>query len=788
MQTIRVVLGLVLGLMWGCEEADSIDPPPPIMPSPDISAHVEPGTRTFTAETTGDSVGRARFCDEMERTKQTIGLIRKDIVPDDSVGGIDLWDDEGNPISVDSLVGRPEDGKLCDPTAEYDDAFAWGTPNPYYPIAVIFNPETRLIDSIQISSSYQGVMKGEVERADGESFSVLLSTRERVVVTEAGGAERELDEYAASVEQARRPNSWLNHENVNLMYGMIRQTYFDEAPAEPGYDCIADQRCDIIYTTPDESTPQQTNVVFQDSGVTLIFSPTGHLQFLIIRPVRKAEFELAGSVALGTEEGEVNLTYRSTSVDGCDIDLAAGLSFAQFRDRCVVGNSRDRQLARADYITESQRDAVEVAFEGVNLNFLRDTSKNGVVGDGERPRKDDQLYMVTYTRSLLAPTAEFVASELALAYQLRLRARLAASLSEGAGPEHPFQAFDVTIPEGLLSEPQRIGELEFPVPGVGMVSFVPTAIAEVRAAYEAMSDEEQAVVAPRALSDVALVEPFVDAVMAALSHGKSDAEGAYKLFQTVENERWSIGRTSFMQDGQPYRMMVQYSLYFGAITAVTIAKGFSEADEVLNAVVEQAQQVVEGWTSPYYDLRLALPGLSPTADPSWNPYCLGCNPGIEVSEVNRLNNTLTVMLPVPGSGKPVQMTVPGYHIEDRSGYMRQLRGERFEFVPAHRINIYGKEANVTVYLTEDGSIGRLDQGTFKGAPLLCAGLRVRYGDDVRALIEAWQSSVDDGTYQACDLVFNYSPDGTVLNGVTSLSNRISFFTTAGRAVSLGMWQ
>lgn len=789
MQTKWVVLVWVLGLVWGCEEADSIEPTAPIEPLPEAMAYVEPGSRSFTAVTSGDRTGRARFCDEAEATAQTIEIVRKDIVPDVSAGGIQLWDDDGKPISVDTLIGRPEDGRLCDPSVEVDYAFAWGPPP--YPLIVFFNEETRLLEQIQIGNTYLGVLKGEVEGADGKKQQVLISPREHVRVGGKGNSGgRELVEYASSAEQAQRPNSWLNHDNINLMHSMIRQTFFDEEPKPEGYDCVVDKRCDIIYTSPDESTLQETLVLFQDSGVQLQFTPTGDLDSISILPVRKAEFEVGGEVSLQSEDEatKVNLTYVSDSVAGCVVDLAADMTFAEIRDSCIDKQDQDRQLARADYGTEPQRDAVEVDFEGVNLNFLRDITKDDVFRDGERPKDGDRLYAITYTRSLLSPTRQFVASELAASYRDRLRERLAAGLTEDAPADHPFLAFDITLPEGLSAEPQRIGELEFTVEGGRRVSFVPVALAEVRQAYDSMTDEQRQAVLPGRLSDVALVEPFVDAVMAALSGGKSDEEGSFKLFQTVDNERWSIGRVSFFQDGEPYRLMVQYSLYFGAVTAVTLAKGFSQIDGVLNAVVGQAQEVVMGWTSPYYDLRLALPGIAGAADPAWNPYCLGCSPGIEIGAVDRLNNTIEVALPVPGEDKPLQLTVPGALMEDRSGFMRQLRGERFEFVPAHRVNLYGKEVSLTMHVMEDGSIGRLEQGTFKGAPSLCPGLQVRYGDNVRERVQAWQDAVDESTYQTCDLIFNYSPDGHVLDSVASLSNRITFFTTAERAVGLALWQ
>ena len=53
-------------------------------------------------------------------------MVSAPVIPDVSVGGIPLLDANGEPYVVDSLLGRPEDGKFCDPTYAYADAFIWG--------------------------------------------------------------------------------------------------------------------------------------------------------------------------------------------------------------------------------------------------------------------------------------------------------------------------------------------------------------------------------------------------------------------------------------------------------------------------------------------------------------------------------------------------------------------------------------------------------------------------------------------------------------------------------------
>jgi len=66
----------------------------------------------------GDAAGRARFCDETETngsdSSRWVSLTR--VIPDVSVGTVPLWDAvTGTPTFADDLIGRPEEGKFCDP-------------------------------------------------------------------------------------------------------------------------------------------------------------------------------------------------------------------------------------------------------------------------------------------------------------------------------------------------------------------------------------------------------------------------------------------------------------------------------------------------------------------------------------------------------------------------------------------------------------------------------------------------------------------------------------------------
>ena len=146
-----------------------------------------------------------------------------------------------------------------------------------------------------------------------------------------------------------------------------------------------------------------------------------------------------------------------------------------------------------------------------------------------------------------------------------------------------------------------------------------------------------------------------------------------------------------------------------------------------------------------------------------------------------------------GSFTERELTVPGTHIDDRSGYLRQLRGERYEFVPAHMVKLYGKETVMAFFINELGEIARISQFTFKGAPLLCRGtdpvddLNIRYGDDIRRALQAWKTRVGEDTYRDCELVFNYSANGNILDEVVSLKNRVAFWTVSERASTVSIW-
>lgn len=734
--------------------------------------YVHPGSAGYDSEQESDSAGRARFCDETENTTMIQTMVVEPIIPDVGLAGLPLWAPDNTVMPADDLVGRPEDGKFCDPTEVYSNAFTWG---PTYEVIVLFDEETRLMEMLIATQQYLGTMPLTYTKPDASESSFTVRMKERFTIDGTP-----LTQYASPANQASRPNSWLNHGQINKMYRALRETYFNAAPIDAGFDCVAKQICDIIYTGQDESIPQETLVVFQDSGVNFYFSPDGYLIELYLEPVRIAPFESAAQIAM-TSGASVAPTFTTDAVADCDLDLGASpLTYATFKDRCV---DLPRTLDRASYDVYTMRDAVDVNFNGITLSFLHPISGGDLLQNGERPADTDTLFSINFTRSLAAPVTEFVPSALAAAYKTRLEAQLRAwvdsSINCSVPTAHPFCAFDVSIPTGIATTPQRIGAISS-----DEGSFVDYVIKQVNDAYEAMSQAERDLVDPAVLVDVNLIAPFVDAVTAAFSAGKSDAAEAVTQFQTTEDLRWSIVSSSFTQGGLPYRVVVQYSLNFGAVTSVSVERGFSEMDEIINSYTTYERAELGYPAFPYYSLRLSKEGEG--------PYALGGD-GISVEEdgYDRVLKTLDVKLKkrVGSDWVDASMTVPGTsRVADQGGYTRQINGERYEFVSADCVNLYGKESYVIACVDADAALGYVEQLSFKETLNLCRGLPVAYGDDVRRLVDEWSNTVTLAEYRDCDLAFNYSANGNVLLSVASLSNKIRIDVTAERAVDAAIWR
>jgi hypothetical protein len=724
-------------------------------------------TKGYGDESSGDAVGRARFCDEAEATAQIQELVKKPIIPDDSVGGIKLLGDDGKPVHADSLLGRPADGKLCDPTVEYLDAFSFG---PTEEIIILFDQETRLVSGILAYKQYLGSLEGDFTK-DGQQVHVVIKPRERVLL-----GDRELDEYTSRADQATRPDAFLNYANITAMYKMIRETFFGAEAFAEDYDCVAENVCNIIYTAGNESQPQVTGIIIQDSGVVIVFEPDGSIQYIEIDPVRIAPFEVEASISFGTT-GSSTMAFRfeSTLRPNCDISLNDDISYAAFKQRCV-NTGDERALARAGYDVHTSRDAVQQGFNGVDLGWLRKTSTEDVFKDGEAPKDTDKLFSFAYNFNLTAPTEEFRALTLATGYKARIENRIRNAIvatNPNVPPgTHPFESFEVEIP--LMGDaPQQLGEI---TSTFGSISFVPSVVTSIVELYDSLTPEERDMVDARVVEEFWLVEPFVDSVLSAFSHGNSDLPSAYKFFQTTADRRWSIGDAHFLQDNVPYRLQVQYSLNYSSVTYVTVERGFSEVDTIFAKLNERLESA-----EPYYPLSL---GLSVT-----NPYGLNGS-AITVNGFDRQLSTISVTLQVIDGTEAATMdlVVAGEPMEDRNGYLRQLRGERWEFVPAHVIALFGKETAQRFYVEADGKIGRIDQLSLVGAIELCPGLSIRFGDDVPRAVQNWSESAPAGAYTECELAFNYSPNGNVLYSVASIANKRQVEVANGGATSASVWR
>lgn len=752
-------------LHLACSSAEPTPAVEPVLPAP----YTEPGSRGFDASTSGDHASQAQFCDELERSAHIESMVSAPIVPNRSVGAIPLWDNAGQPSAVDSLVGLPSEGKHCNPTAESSQQMAWG---PLGEVLVSFDPETRLLERIRVNHAYEGTLEGEVTH-QGSPMAVRLRTGERVQLGTA-----ELDEYTGSSTEAQRSQAWLNHRNLTAIYGMIRESFFaDEAlPAE--FDCVAARRCDVLYANADESQPQASLVVFQDAGVTVGFGQEGHVTSITLVPTRRGVFELDGTLTT-VSRGSLSPSFASATMPDCVLNLAAASTFAQFKQQCIGENSDDDpQLKRAAYRVYPQRDAVSVQFQGIHLGFESSNSNGSPYVDGQAPADTDRLFAWSTTRQLSAPLDVFVPASLAQDYRIRLQAHLRSALDNQASSAHPLAAFELVLPPQLASVAQPLGALYIDDPPTPTGNLLTMASDQVQAAFDALTATEQGQVARHALTDVALVQPFVDAVLAALTGQQSDDASAFKAFTTTDNGRWCVGHARVVQDGEPLRYTVQYNLLYNAVTAISIERGRNAIDGLFNAA--QTAGLGEP-TTALYDFRWSMPGQDV------NPLALG-NAGPTLLDTTSKADLLQVAFPIAGSAQYLQLWVPGTPLTERSGYNRQIGGDRYEFVPAHRLQLSGRDTSQSLYMVADGTIGRIEQQLYHGAPELCPGLAVAHGTHLREAITRWQATVDSQTYQECDLRFNYSSDGELVRSVASLANRIAISTTADKATGVAIWR
>lgn len=770
MRRLLPVLFIGSAFTFGCEDGpDQLftpfegDPAPQNGYEPDSGPWTQEGEKGFVSQG-GDSIGRAKFCDEELTTNLIQQMIVEPIIPDVSVGGVPLWGPGDTPLPADDLLGHPDDGKFCDPTGVYADAFTWG---PTDELIVWFDQETRLVTGIMAYQQYLGTMTASYTNEDGSTGTLEIKTREPVKLDGV-----ELDRYASRAAAPNEATAWMNPANASKIYRAVRETFFDAQPFPDDYDCFEAQTCNLIYTTSNDSTAQDTFIWFPDSGWQIRLTPEGGVTFVYIEPVRSAPFESGGTIAFAPDGTNVAVTYDSALRQNCSLDLTANLTWAQFKENCIASGD-ERVINRVNYNVDTSRDAVSVEFNTMYLDFLRPTSQQPVFRDGEQPLDTDTLYGISFSRSNAAVVDEFRPQTLANGFATRLQERMRdAIVATGTSTpvtSHPFWTYTVDTSNFTDDTPQRIGQLV----DDDELNFVPAIVADVLATYETLSTEEREMLDPRARDELYYLEAYTLALLDTFTHGGTNNAETFIALYSTDDRRWSIGTAHFMNGADPIRVQAQYSLDYGGLSFVTTSRGYSDIDTLINGAL-----AASGSGNAYFEFGDVLR--------EGHMLSLGAT-DLSVISYDRQLATLRLRY-ATGVGSNETITVSGDPIEDLNGYSKQIRGERFEFVPANVVRLYGKESVVLGYIDELGVLSRVNMGTFKGTLPLCNGLDIAYGDNVREKLAAWEKSVPVSAYRDCELVFNYSENGNVLLSVTSLANRTQAIVVNGRAVTASAWQ
>ncbi len=882
---------------------------------------------TFTAgkvkgwdDTGGDAAGSAKFCDEDESQTVIEWMVVQPIVADTSVGGIQMWREDGSPAIADDFVGKPADlanpgtdQKFCDPwVTYYINAYIWGPSNE---VIIIFDPDTRLMSGFVALPGYLGAMQGQYTTDIGSGAKETVRIRPREYITfldDDGNVAEELDVYNPADS-----SSWLNPVNVNRYYRMVREgAPFNDDPANLNFDCVDAAICDILYTATDETREQPTVVMFNDSGVTLEFTPDGTVDWFWLEAVRIQQFELDGEVSFdGTAFSDHDLqnnslamqyTSRHPSVPNCTFNLEEELTWAGFKTRCDISANAEKRLI---YDVYDSRDMVSVGFQTLSFDFQRDVIANPILLDGERPGPDDILTGVSWSRTSYVDIEEFTPNEVAALYLQKLDSRLQAAVCAPgecpAGSFDPsFHLFADPVGEGLIpdysdpsalpvgDEPQRMGEmwydrvwdavrqhigegsadlddstidvLRFPEErsilvnsievfadgndnvgsgdlvgrdnGLGVIveangsgltgevdyatglitleengtddiwplddavyvdyettqqrSWVPDIVESIRDAYVDLPTIEKMMLDPAIADPVNLIEPINDAVLDIFTYGEGIAgpgKRTFRTFWTREDRRFSSGGVDFFKDGELYNMQSHYAFNYGAVTTVTLARGTNHIDDIFDNLNVAANQAL-GENNPFYSIHVSKD--SELLD-FVNPLGLGGD-GVTVHGFDRELNTLDVTirtvtaLGLPGTS--VTTKVLGYPRVDQNGYYKQIGGQTYEFVPADIVVLEGRAGYFAFYVEADGRIGRILEGAIKGRIELCDDLWFGYGDDLQAGILEWKANVPSSAYLNCELIYNYSENGNVLNSIASIANKTSISVEGGRVRGVWIWR
>jgi hypothetical protein len=801
MRTKRI-LGFAVGLsaaLIGCEDGPSLKGPSQIFDRThdeftDVTNGIAGGDpwsvneeRGFESESSGDSVGRARFCDQAQADAQVQEMIKAPIIPDNSIGQIPLWGAEYTPLLADSLLGSPADSKFCDPSGTYSNAFTFG---PLNEVVVIFNEETRLIDYVYAQPGYLGALEGSAKNAAGIEQKIWIRAGDPIRV---GNLELK-DDAPDSAAQ------WSNPVNINHIYRMIRGTFFPAAPAPAlDFDCLGARICRILEIGADRA------LRIEDSGVVLSFPANGGaVQFIMVQPVRVAPFEAAMDMSFGaaalpdpaaptpldpSEEtsepvlAPLSPAFASDVFENCSLELDGTTTWAKFKSGCIKA---DDTLNRASFDVLNGRGAVRVDFNGVFLTFLH--ADGAPLEDGARPADGDVLIGVSFTDNLNGSFAQWVPQSLGAQFKQRLEATVQGSLLASVS-DHPFNDFSLGALPPLSTTAEALSPLTAATDS-GPLDLVNTYIAAAQEAYAALTAEQAAYVNPDLPKKTFLVAPFVEAALAVLTGGHSDDPLSVLYTVPSDDSLYVIGRANFTIDGVPYRVFAQYNFVFGGIVYVGMERGFSPIDAPINAAAAEFAKVLPSLASNYYE---HWQGLLPSVGyPFPNPFALGAT-DIRVTGVDRQLNMLNVEIAsTDGEGAPktYELKLRGAHIDDGSGFNRQTEGETWEFLRSHAISFDGRETSLQVHVDDNGVVQQTTQYTFKGPVYLCgvgSPPMVVYGQDVRATLDAFARK-SPKAYRDCGIVFNYSPNGNVLNSVASVINKVSITLSGGRAVTVSAWQ
>ena len=91
-------------------------------------------------------------------------------------------------------------------------------------------------------------------------------------------------------------------------------------------------------------------------------------------------------------------------------------------------------------------------------------------------------------------------------------------------------------------------------------------------------------------------------------------------------------------------------------------------------------------------------------------------------------------------------------------------------------------------LIAHGRIERVWAAVLRTSIELCPGLELRYGDEIMAEILDWQETVTTSEFLNCELIFNYTENGNILDSVVSLGNKTGIALDGDRVKAANVWR